>query len=145
SSSRAGAGNDPVIADSLHRRRGHVNASGKARVIGEEGEHLRKRWPAEHLDVGTAAWAGACDDIEAAIAIDIAHRDIHAAKKSCRVGEERCIKLGLHAGENLDMWPTTLPCPGDDVEESIAIDIGGGDINAAGEIGVVGEEVGKQG
>ena len=98
--------------------------------------------PLNDADVGAAAGAGAGDDVGAAVAVDVAGGDADAAGEAGGVGEEarRSARCRLGAAEDLDMRPAAGAGAGDDVGEAVAVDVAGGDEDAAGERGAVGEE-----
>ena len=89
--------------------------------------------PVEYPKVRPAANARASDDVHLAVAIDIPGRDEDPTPKPCVIGKERTNKLARSATKYLDVGATSRPGSGNNIGESISIDVAGSHADAASE------------
>src|SRR5262249_46309644 len=103
-----------------------------------------------HGDVGTAAGPGAGDNVGTAATLDLAGRDADAAREVNVIREEaeqrvwRAERGDVAAPfENRDVGTTAGVGAADDVSGAIAVHAAGRNVDAAGEMHVVGEKAGQ--
>src|SRR5207248_10583474 len=84
----AGPGDHVGLAVAVHVAGGHVDAGGKARVVGKKTLERGAGLAADDEDVGPAAGPGPADDVRDAVAVGVAGRDADAAGEAHVVGEE---------------------------------------------------------
>lgn len=97
--------------------------------------------PAEDADVGSAAGPGGRDQVGAAFAIHIAHRDINASREQ---GIEREIvgeKMAVAPVEGPDMRSAAGSGASDGVRKSVAVHITRSDKHATNKTGIVSQIV----
>src|SRR5581483_11439550 len=102
---------------------------GEVRIVSEEAVEsgLGVVLAAEDGDVGSAADAGAANNIGEAVAIDVGAGDANAARKVHVVGKE-AVQAGVGvvcAGVNADVRSAAGIGAHDDVGEAVAIDVAG--------------------
>src|SRR5947209_3903066 len=86
--------------------------------------------PQAHGPPGRVA---AGEDVAEAVAVDVATRDADAAGEADVVGHEVVHHRAVFAAESDDVRPAALVGPDDDVGETVAVEVGGGQVLAAGE------------
>src|SRR5207244_1698663 len=92
------------------------------------------------LDVRSAAFAGAGDDVGVPVAVHVTDGDVDAAVELRVVGHEP-LKFGAGlAVEHLDERQTAGAGGGDDLRHAVAGDVAGGDADAAAVRLVIGQE-----
>src|SRR5262249_11331909 len=94
----------------------------------------------EDFDVGPAAVARAGDDIGEAVVIDVGRADADAAAEGRAIGKKAAQERQVLAAEDFDVRPAARSGPGDDIHETVAVDVAGRNEYAAGESGAVGKE-----
>src|SRR5207302_1867955 len=82
------ANDDVVVEVVVDVRRGHADAQGHARVVGEEAADQLAGGAVENLDVRAATGAGRGDDVLDAVAVHVAGGHAHAAGEAVVVGQE---------------------------------------------------------
>src|SRR5262249_13163776 len=135
---RTGAGDD-AIGDARGAQRGDVHAAGEVSAVGEElSDELSEN--REHADVRAAARTGSRAGVGLAVVdaadVDLADRDVDAAGEVGVVGEELVEELAVLA-EHSDVRSPARAGAGDDVVGALAVEVAGGDMDAAVEAGVV--------
>src|SRR5207244_230224 len=95
-------------------------------------------------DIGTAAGAGARDDVGLAVAVEVRGRHVDPGSKTGIVSKEAGEPAAVFAAENADVGTAAGAGAADDVGEAIAVGVAGGHANAAREARIVGEEIVQQ-
>ena len=95
------------------------------------------------IDLWSAAWPSTGDNIEYAIVVKVIDGDRDATGKGGVIREEGEQEFKSGPIEDLDLRSAAGSWSGDDVVDAIVVKISGGDKDAAGEVGIVGEEVGN--
>ena len=95
------------------------------------------------IDLWSAAWPSTGDNIEYAIVVKVIDGDRDATGKGWVISEEGEQEFKSGPIEDLDIRSAAGSWSGDDVVDAIVVKISGGDKDAAGEVGIVGEEVGN--
>src|SRR5205814_1772500 len=140
----AGAGDDLEAAVAVHVARGDGDAAGEALIVGEvllqEGAVLA----AENADLGPAAGAGAADHVVETVAVDVAGRDVDAAREAGIEGEEIVEGGKILAADDADARPTAGAGGAQNVADAVVIHVADGHVDAAGEVLIEGEELVQQ-
>ena len=133
-----GPGDDVGFAVAVQVAGRDVNAPAEAGVKRVKALEDAFVGAGEDLDVGAAARAGASDDVGFAVAVDIPTGHFHAAVECRSVGKKLSQDRSVGAGEDLYVRPAAGTGAGNDVGVAIVVHVAGGDIHAAGEIGLIG-------
>jgi len=140
---RTGAGDDLVDAIAVEVAGADVDAAGERRFVGVEAREYRERAAvvAERLNVRPASGTGARDDVADSVAVDVAHRHFHTAGEDGLVRvEARDLVQAARETERAHLRGAARARAGDDVGESVPVDVAARDRHAARERGIVGEE-----
>src|SRR5262249_51835146 len=98
----------------------------------------------EDGDLRPAARPGGCEDVRAAVAVDVARGNADSAREGRGGGEETGQRRAGAALSDGHFRPAALVGRGDDVRAAVPVDVGGRHERAAGEGCRQGEEVANQ-
>src|SRR5437899_4249631 len=103
------------------------DAAAEARVESEVAFEDAQVRPVEHFQVRAAALAGPGDDVGDAVAVDVRRPDNDAAAEVSAEGCEALQERQVSAAEDLHQRPAAGAFAGDDVGDSVAVHVRGGD------------------
>src|SRR5262245_6924676 len=122
---------------------GHRHPTAKRGIIGEEALQQGAGAAIEDLGVRLGATARTGDDVRVAVEVDVAAANVDSPPEVA-VSEETHQHLAGAAVEHLDVRLRAQARAGDDVRETVGVDVAAADVDAAREGRVVGEETLQQ-
>jgi hypothetical protein len=130
---RPGAGNE--IRDAIASNIGgsDTHASRKRGIESEEVPKGVAIYAIKHFHLRLPACARTGDNVCGSITIHIASRDIDAAGEARRKSKKTSDEVASHAIKHLHLWRPAGVSTGDNVHDSIAIDVASPDVDATGE------------